>query len=303
MLVDQRAAKNKMNNFFARIWVALVKRLHSVSMPTRWRLARLAAWILWRVVPKRRHVILTNLRLCFPELTEEERISLAKRVYVRLGRAAIDHGTLWKGTAAEIQDLVRFRGLENLLNEENRPTIVVSPHFAGLDAAGIALNTYVRGVSLYQKQSNPVWDEALLKGRLRFSNPVLIPKSRGSDLRPVIRAMREGLPFYYLPDMDHGRRNSIFVPFFGIEAATIPMVSRLAKVMKAKVIWCFATMTETGYEVEISAPLQNFPTDDPVQDTKRLNAELEARIRLHPDQYLWVHRRFKTRPEGEPSVY
>ena len=292
-----------MNNFFARLWVALVKRLHGVSMPMRWRLARIAAAILWFAVPKRRHVILTNLRLCFPELTEDERIALAKRVYVRLGRAAIDHGTLWMGSAEEIQSFVRFKGLEHLLDPQNRPTICVSPHFAGLDAAGIALNTYVRGVSLYQKQSNPVWDEALLKGRLRFSNPVLIPKSNGSDLRPVIRAMRKGLPFYYLPDMDHGRRNSVFVPFFGIEAATIPMVSRLSKVMKAKVLWCFATMTEDGYEVEISAPLQNFPTDDPVADTARLNRELEAHIRLHPDQYLWVHRRFKTRPEGESSVY
>ncbi len=292
-----------MNNFFARLWVVLVKRLHGVSMPMRWRLARFAAFVLWRAVPKRRHVILTNLRLCFPELSEEERVALAKRVYVRLGRAAIDHGTLWMGTREEVQALVRFKGLEHLLTPDGRPTICISPHFAGLDAAGIALNTYVRGVSLYQRQSNPVWDEALLKGRLRFSNPVLIPKSNGSDLRPVMRAMREGLPFYYLPDMDHGRRNSVFVPFFGVQAATIPMVSRLAKVMRAKVLWSFAVMTEDGYEVEITPPLENFPTNDPEADTKRLNEELEARIRQHPDQYLWVHRRFKTRPEGEPSVY
>ena len=118
-----------------------------------------------------------------------------------------------------------------------------------------------------------------------------------------MRAMREGLPFYYLPDMDHGRRNSVFVPFFGVQAATIPMVSRLAKVMRAKVLWSFAVMTEDGYEVEITPPLENFPTNNPEADTKRLNEELEARIRQHPDQYLWVHRRFKTRPEGEPSVY
>ena len=172
-----------------------------------------------------------------------------------------------------------------------------------LDAAGIALNTYVRGVSLYQTQSNPVWDEALLKGRLRFSNPVLIAKSGDSDLRRVMREMKTGLPFYYLPDMDHGRRNSIFVPFFGVEAATLPMVSRLARVMQAKVLWCIATMTETGYQVEISEAWENFPTNDPHADTCRLNAELETFIRQQPDQYLWVHRRFKTRPEGEHSLY
>ena len=115
--------------------------------------------------------------------------------------------------------------------------------------------------------------------------------------------MREGLPFYYLPDMDHGRRNSIFAPFFGVSAATIPMVSRLARVTRAKVIWCISTMTESGYSVELSAPFENFPTSDPEADTRRLNEELERYIRRHPDQYFWVHRRFKTRPEGEPSVY
>ena len=161
----------------------------------------------------------------------------------------------------------------------------------------------MRGVSLYQKQSNPVWDKALLEGRLRFSNPVLIAKTGDNDLRTVMKHIREGLPFYYLPDMDHGARNSIFVPFFGVKAATIPMVSRLARVMRAKVVWCIATMTDDGYRVEISAPLENFPTKDPEVDTTRLNKELEAYIRRHPDQYLWVHRRFKTRPEGEPSVY
>ena len=291
------------NLLLSRGWVRTVKSFRHLSMPARWRLARIAAAILWRAVPKRRRVILRNLELCFPELSADEREALAKRVYVRLGRAAIDHGTLWCGTAEEVRSLVRFKGLEHLLNPENRPVIVVSPHFAGLDAAGIALNTYVRGVSLYQTQSNPVWDKALLEGRLRFSNPVLIAKTGDNDLRHVMREMKSGLPFYYLPDMDHGRRNSIFVPFFGVDAATIPMVSRLARVMRAKVLWCIATMTEEGYEVEISAPWENFPTKDPEADTRRLNAELEAYIRARPDQYLWVHRRFKTRPEGEPALY
>lgn len=294
---------SSLNEAFSRAWVRIVRSFRHLPMPARWGLARCAAAIFWQAVPKRRHVILTNLRLCFPELSEDERIRLARRVYVRLARAAIDHGTLWTGTKEEVQALVKFEGLEHILNRENRPIIVVSPHFAGLDAAGIVLNTYVRGVSLYQKQSNPVWDKALLEGRLRFSNPVLIAKTGDNDLRTVMKHIREGLPFYYLPDMDHGARNSIFVPFFGVKAATIPMVSRLARVMRAKVVWCIATMTEDGYRVEISAPLENFPTKDPEADTMRLNKELEAYIRRHPDQYLWVHRRFKTRPEGEPSVY
>lgn len=273
-------------------------------MPVREGLARVAALLLWIAVPKRRHVITTNLKLCFPELAEKERRALAHRVYVRLARAAIDHGTLWEADKETLQKFVTFEGLENLLeNDEKTPLIVVAPHFAGLDAAGITLNTYVRGVSLYQKQSNPAWDEAVLKGRKRFSDPVLIAKSQDNDLRPVLRAMRDGLPFYYLPDMDHGIKNSIFVPFFGVQAATLPMVSRLARVTKARVLWCIATMTDEGYHVILSKPWENFPTADYEADTLRVNKELEDWIRAYPDQYLWVHRRFKTRPEGESSLY
>ena len=293
-----------MNVFFARLWIRLVRRMKGLSMPARERLTRVVARVLWTAVPKRRHIIETNLRVCFPEMSETERRALARRVYVRLARAAIDHGTLWEADQEEIRRFVTFEGLENLLEEaKTGPVIVVAPHFAGLDAAGIALNTYVRGVSLYQKQSNPAWDEAVLAGRKRFSDPILIAKSNASDLRPVLRAMKEGLPFYYLPDMDHGIKNSIFVPFFGVQAATLPMVSRLARVTRAKVIWCIATMTEKGYHVILSKPWENFPTADYEADTLRVTQELEEWIRAYPDQYLWVHRRFKTRPEGEPSIY
>ena len=292
-----------MNEWMARGWIWLVKKLRFLTVGQRDRLARIVGWVLWWCIPKRRRVTLTNLRVCFPELSDAERERLARRVYVRLGRAALDHSVLWEASAEEIRSFVRIEGVEHILNEENRPLIVVAPHFAGLDAAGIALNTYVRGVSLYQKQSNPAWDKATLEGRLRFSNPVLIPKSKASDLRPVIREMKQGRPFYYLPDMDHGKKHSIFVPFFGVSAATLPMVSRLARVTKAKVVWCIATMTDEGYFVRVSEPWENFPTADFEADTKRVNRELEAWIRQYPDQYLWVHRRCKTRPEGEPSLY
>ncbi len=292
-----------MTLWFSRQWVKLIKSLRHLSPVNRDRLAGALAWVLWLVIPKRRHVTLTNLKLCFPDMTEAERKALARRVYGRLARAALDHGVLWEGSAEEIRKFVTFEGLDGLLNTVGEPVIVVAPHFVGLDAAGIALNTYVRGVSLYQKQSNPVWDEAVLAGRKRFSDPVLIAKSDANDLRPIIRAMREGLPFYYLPDMDHGEKNSIFVPFFGVSAATIPMVSRLAKLMRAKVFWCIATMTDSGYHVILSEPWQAFPTNNPEADTLRINRELEDWIRAYPDQYFWVHRRFKTRPNGEAPLY
>lgn len=193
-----------MNVFFAKFWIRVVRSMKNLPMSVREALAKVIARILWLAIPKRRHVIETNLRLCFPELSESERRSLAHRVYVRLARAAVDHGTLWESDKETIQKFVTFEGLENLLENKGEPIIVVAPHFAGLDAAGIALNTYVRGVSLYQKQSNPAWDEAVLAGRKRFSDPVLIAKSNESDLRPVLRAIRGAS---LLLPARHGPRN------------------------------------------------------------------------------------------------
>ena len=268
-------------------------------------MARIVAWIFWRVVPKRRKIALRNLELCFPHWSEQKRLEVAKRCYFRLARAALDHSVLWKGSAEAVRDFVRFDAgaIERITSEDNRPLIVIAPHFAGLDAAGIALNLYVRGVSLYQRQANPVWDKAALDGRKRFSDPILIAKTGKDDLKAVIRAMHQGLPFYYLPDMDHGIKNSIFVPFFGVPAATLPMASRLARVTKAKVLMCIPEMTEEGYQVHVTPLFENFPTADYEADTLRVTQELERWIEKFPDQYMWTHRRFKTRPQGEPSLY
>lgn len=292
-------------NFFSYIWLAVVDMMVNWSPAARNRAAGMVAWLFWHIVPKRRKVALTNLKLCFPQWDDEKREQVAKRCFFRLARAALDHSVLWKGSAEQVRNFVSFDEgvIERIVNMDNRPLIVIAPHFAGLDASGIGLNLYVRGVSLYQRQSNPVWDKAAFDGRKRFSDPILIAKGTHHDLRPIIRAMRQGLPFYYLPDMDHGRRNSIFVPFFGVDAATLPMASRLAKLTNAKVIMLMAEMTDDGYQVHATDLWENFPTDDYEADTLRVTQELEKWIRKYPDQYMWTHRRFKTRPEGAPSLY
>jgi len=292
-------------NLLSRFWIAVIKSLRHMPVSARSALAGFLALLFWIAIPKRRRVTLTNLRLCFPNKTDAERKKIAKSFYRKLMRAALDHGVLWSGTLEEVAAMVRFEGVENITETVARGEhlIVISPHFVGLDAAGIGLNLHVRGCSLYQKQANPVWDEAALKGRLRFADPELIAKHGRGDLKAVIRAMNKGLPFYYLPDMDHGRKNSIFIPFFGVPAATVPMACRLAKLTRAKVCMCIAEMTDEGYTVHISPVWENYPTDDVEADTRHITAELEKWILKLPDQYLWSHRRFKTRPEGEPSVY
>ncbi|MVX55757.1 lysophospholipid acyltransferase family protein [Parasutterella muris] len=297
------AKKSALNQIISRTCVGIVNSMVSWKQSSRTALADFLGTVTWYVLARRRHIALTNLRLCFPDWTEEKRTATAKQVFRNLVRAALDHSVLAKGSAEQVQAMVKFTGKEKFLELcDEGPLIVVAPHFVGLDAGGIAINTFRRGASLYQTQSNPIWDKWAYDARKRFSDPVLIPKSN-SAMKQVIRVIREPLPFYYLPDMDHGERNSVFVPFFGVQAATLPMVSKLAKLTKAKVIWGIAETTDEGYIMHLSDPLENFPTDDPVADTERLNRELEQFILRHPDQYLWTHRRFKTRPQGEPPVY
>jgi KDO2-lipid IV(A) lauroyltransferase len=178
----------------------------------------------------------------------------------------------------------------------------VAPHFVGLDAGGLAVNTLARGVSIYAKSRNPEWDRWLLDIRNRFNAPLLIQRE-GFDLRAAVRALKDGLPFYYLPDQDPGERNGIFVPFFGIATATLPMVPRLARMAGARVSVCVTEMTADGYVFHIEPPLADYPSGDVEADTARMNAEIERWARRLPDQYLWTHKRFKTRPAGEGSPY
>jgi KDO2-lipid IV(A) lauroyltransferase len=198
---------------------------------------------------------------------------------------------------------VRVDGGEHLGDPANRPLIMLAPHFVGLDAGGTRLNTLVRGVSIYAQQSNPDWDEQLLQGRRRFSDPLLIPRRGAAELKLVLRALKDSLPLYYLPDMDLGETNSIFVPFFGVPAATIPMVSRLARVVGAKVVMAVTELTDDGYVLHIEPPWEGFPGASIEDDTARMNREIERWVRRLPDQYLWTHQRFKTRPPGAPSFY
>ena len=161
----------KMNVLLAKFWIRVVKSFAHVPLGVRRVIARVVAEVLWAGVPKRRHVTLTNLRLCFPDKTEAERRAIAKSTYVHLAQAALDHGVLWAGSAEAVSKMVTFEGLE-IVTKADGPLIIVAPHFAGLDAAH------------YQRQRNPAWDAAALAGRKRFSDPVLIEKCTGQhDLR------------------------------------------------------------------------------------------------------------------------
>jgi KDO2-lipid IV(A) lauroyltransferase len=250
---------------------------------------------------ERRHVALTNLRLCFPEKTESERARLAKAHFIAFTRAILDRTLGWWASPARLKRTFRIHGEEWLHRDADRPTIILAPHFVGLDAGGTAVTMQVQLCSVYSNQKNPVFSQLLLRGRLRFNDPLLL--SRQDGMRRILKALKDGYPFYYLPDLDFGPKESIFVPFFGVPAATITGVSRLARLTGARVLPCITRQVPDGYETVIMPPLENFPGTSIEADTALINRFIEYQVLQMPEQYFWLHKRFKTRPAGEQRYY
>jgi len=263
--------------------------------------------LLFWLIPDRREVTRVNLAKCFPAMEATQREALARAHFRAIGRAFFDHALLWWAPRARIERLVRIEGLAQLQaamgTPGDTPVILLVPHFVGLDAGAIRLACEANCTAMYARQKDAVFDERLHRGRKRFGDQCIY--SRQDGIRPVLARMREGRPLYYLPDQDYGPRDAIFVPFFGVPAATIPGLSRIARVAGARVLPCVTRMLPAGagYELRIEAPWDNFPTDDLFADTLRMNAYIEQCIADMPEQYNWMHRRFKTRPAGEAAYY
>ena len=261
----------------------------------------------WWLAKSRRRIALTNLRLCFPHMSEAERDTIARAHFRAYLQAALEHGFLWNASAEKIRNYVTLHDEDEWRqfqkSENRKPVIWLCPHFIGLDACAIRISVDTSGCSLYSEQSNPDLDQMMLAGRTRFSNSRIIARTEG--VKPIIRAMKSGLPFYYLPDMDFGARDSVFVPFFGVKAATITGVSRLAKLTGAAVVPVVATQRPNGngYDVRFYPAWDKFPSGDDEADARRVNGFIEERVLENTAQYLWTHKRFKTRPPNEPSVY
>jgi len=259
----------------------------------------------WHVVRSRRRVALRNLELCFPELSEKARERLAREHFRWLGRSLLERGLLWYASAERMRRLIHVEGDVHLAERSERPVMWLAPHFMALDVAGASVLLFQKrkGISIYQRQSNAVLDRALRHGRLRFGNAEIFERDDAG--RALVRAIRRGDAFFNLPDMDFGTRDAAFVPFFGVEATTLLAPSRMARALDMVVQPVVAEILPggAGYRVRYEAPWTDFPTEDAVADAARMNRWIESEIRRNPAQYLWVHRRFKTRPPGEPSLY
>ncbi|PKO82888.1 MAG: lipid A biosynthesis acyltransferase [Betaproteobacteria bacterium HGW-Betaproteobacteria-11] len=284
-----------------RLWLGLMWLLHWLPLPLLAPLGRGLGLVFWLLVRERRHVALTNLGLCFPQLAEAEKSALARRHFMAFGRAMLELGLWWWASPARIRRLVVIEHGERLAAARGRPLILFAPHFVGLDAGWTRLTLEADMVTVYAKAKNPLFDAALRRGRSRFGHSLLVSRLEG--VRKILDPLRRELPFYYLPDMDYGRKDAVFVPFFGIPAATITGLARLAELTGATVLPVITRQVGHRYVLSIGEAWADYPGEDIAAATRRMNAFLEGEIRRTPEQYLWIHKRFKTRPEGEKAVY
>lgn len=269
------------------------------------KIADAVGWLAYYAVKPRRKVGQVNLKKCFPEWSVEKREAVLKRHFQHMAKLMFEYGLYWYAPAERLRSLVRYENkhyLDDALDAGEK-VILLYPHFTAFEMAVYTLNQDVPLTSMYSHQKNKAMDEQILKGRHRYDNVFLIGRTEG--LRAIIKHLRKSdAPFLYLPDQDFGRNDSIFVDFFGVPTATITGLSRIAGMAKAKVIPAIPfreadnTVTLRFYE-----PWEHFPGRDVVADTQRMNDFIEARVREIPEQYFWLHKRFKTRPEGEAGFY
>jgi KDO2-lipid IV(A) lauroyltransferase len=287
----------------SRLGLGCIWLLHFLPLSVLSRLGTALGMLLYFVAVPRRRVVLLNLRFCFPEISEAARRAIARRHFCGFARSVLEHGILWWGKKARVQALVKIEGLEHWRQLEGRAVILLAPHFIGLDMGGIRLAAEYRLNSVYSRTKDPVFDDMLIHGRTRFGQTTLFARQDG--IRPMVKSLKRGEPFYYLPDMDLGIRDSVFAPFFGKPAATITGLSRIAGLAGAVIVPCITRQLpdSAGYVVRLYPAWTDFPGGDLEADARRMNLFIEERVREMPEQYYWLHKRFKTRPAGEANPY
>lgn len=253
---------------------------------------------------ERRRVVGINLTLCFPDLSRREICRLRRAHFRAFGRALAEATIAWWSKAARLRVLAEIEGMEHFDRANGRgPLILLAPHFVGVEILAIRMSLEGDAQSMYSHQKNKVFDRFLMSRRTRF-RPIRLA-SRQDGIKPIVRGLKARLPLFFLPDMDFGPRDAIFVPFFGVMAATIDAVPRLAALTGAAVVPIVIKQKSVGqgYLIRILPSWENYPTQDVRADTQRMNTFIEECVRQAPEQYYWVHKRFKTRPAGAERFY
>ncbi|MDP9645520.1 MULTISPECIES: lipid A biosynthesis lauroyl acyltransferase [Paraburkholderia] len=288
----------------ARLAIGLLKLFALLPYGLIARLGDGLGWLLYQIPSRRKRIVHINLNLCFPQWSDERREEVAQKHFRHAIRSYLERSVQWFGSARKLEKLIQLDSAIDLTDPNLPPTLFLGFHFVGIEAGSIFLNYSLkrRCGSLYQPMSNPELEEVAKAARARFGADMA---SRADSARIVLRWLRERKPVMLGADMDYGARNSTFVPFFGVPTCTLTAVGRLSKVGHAQVVPFIGEVLPDykGYRLKVFKPWDNYPTGDDEADARRMNAFLEEQIPLMPEQYYWVHKRFKTRPPGVPSVY
>ena len=287
------------------LFVGLMKLLSWMPLSGIRGLGHFLGWLLWALMKNRKHIVQTNLRLCFPEKTVEEIKQLTRDHFVQFAQSLLDRAWLWHAPLSVVESRLKWVGTPTAFSQlaVDTPKIILAPHCVGLDAGGLALTLKASKpvAFIFVPQHNKVMDAWVNQGRQRTGH--VKPYFRHEGVKQIMSGLRHGEMLHLSPDMDFGPQESLFVPFMGVNAATVPSLSRFARLGRAQVLPRVTRMPPHGYEMNLQEAWDHFPTANLFDDTLRMNAELAEHIRATPSQYYWVHKRFKTRPEGEASVY
>ena len=293
-----------LSRFGAKLAIGLLKLFALLPYGLVARIGDGLGWLLYQIPSRRKRIVHINLKLCFPEWSDERREDVAQKHFRHAIRSYLERSVQWFGSAKKLEKLIQLDSAIDLTDPNLPPTLFLGFHFVGIEAGSIFLNYSLKRQcgSLYQPMSNPELEAVAKAARARFGADMA---SRADSARIVLRWLRDKKPVMLGADMDYGMRNSTFVPFFGVPTCTLTAVGRLAKVGQAQVVPFIGEVLPNykGYRLKVFKPWENYPTGDDEADARRMNAFLEEQIPLMPEQYYWVHKRFKTRPPGEPSVY
>ncbi len=264
---------------------------------------RAAGLLVYRLGGARRHITEVNVQLCFPELSAQAQRALARESFVHTAIGAIEIALPWLNPRRDLRERITVHGVEHLeaAAAAGRGVLLVGGHFSALDIISQGLSAAVDMDVMYRGNRNPVWEWLQVRGRRRYFDGVVERR----DTRQALKRLRSGRTLWYAPDQDYGPRHSVFAPFFGVPTATITATARLARFIGSPVVFMshFRDLDTLTWSVHFHTALDAYPSGDDVADATRINAVIEAAVREHPEQYLWMHRRFKTRPPGAEPVY
>lgn len=283
--------------------LGLLRLLVFLPYPIIMFLGKQLGLLLYYTVKYRRHIVKTNISYCFPDINDKEKQQLVKENFIHMGYTLVENPLSWWGSDQHIQKRATIVGMEHLQRalDNKQGVLLLSAHFTALEIGGRIITHYIPLTFMYRQHKNELFEWLQKKSREGRCDKMIERK----DVRSTIKALRDKKPVWYAADHDYGRKHSVFAPLFNIQAATITATSNFSKLGKAVVIpfFTYRKTKASGYVVELLPPIKNFPSCDHIKDATIINQIIETAILKAPEQYLWAHRRFKTRPEGEADFY